>query len=263
LKAWKSPVNVHFLEPIGYAIAGAISSTEVPISANHTVRGRDRITSIAMIHCPGNTIPPDNISERFQVLISLESIPAAPIISSGNHFIDELHSHCFILIIKKNQGTPFCQEPAQFELKSSKKDKPVTCESVGNDLRASSNAAFYDGLLDERGTTAKGPIQPTSSNTTFYESDSCCTAPAFYRTGGVPDLLNVVVQLATPADAGGQPQLALAIHHFRGAGFFHPPRARCHLPAPTAIEPNGRIILTVRASSTRDQPNCKQRKQHT
>jgi hypothetical protein len=192
LKAWKSPVNVHFLEPIGYVIAGAISSTEVPISANHTVRGRDRITSIAMLHCPGNTIPPDNISERFQVLISLESIPAAPIISSGNHFIDELHSHCFILIIKKNQGTPFCQEPAQFELKSSKKDKPVTCESVGNDLRASSNAAFYDGLLDERGTTAKGPIQPTSSNTTFYESDSCMMV---YWMNGAPRLKDQYSQL--------------------------------------------------------------------
>ena len=124
------------------------------ISVNHISRGCDRVTSTTTLHCPGNVTSSDNISKRFQVLIRLEGIPAAPIISFSDLFIDVLQPYCFILIIKKNQGTSFCQEPAWFQLKLSK-NKLMTCQSVDIDFRTSSGAAFYEGQLDEHNTTAK------------------------------------------------------------------------------------------------------------
>ena len=63
----------------------------------------------------------------------------------------------------------------------------------------------------------------------------CCTDTAFHRTVGIPDLLNVVVQLACPSDTGGQPQLAPALHHLCSTDFLHPPRARCHMPVSGSI----------------------------
>jgi len=146
---------VHFLQQFGYVTAGAIDSIEALISVHHTGRNSS-VTSTAILHCPGDTVSSNNITKRFQVLISLEGIPGTPIFSSSNLFINGFYSYRFILrpvrlgicgwagapaneqlqlppngcqpepapagcfsskpnvllVIEKNQGTPFNQESA-------------------------------------------------------------------------------------------------------------------------------------------------------
>jgi hypothetical protein len=98
------PTNVHFLEKFGDAIAGT--------SVSHTLGGISDFTSEAMLLCPGNAIPSNNVAKQLQVLVSLKGIPGAPVVSSSNLFIDLLQSYRFILIVEKNQCPSFCQETA-------------------------------------------------------------------------------------------------------------------------------------------------------
>jgi hypothetical protein len=75
-----------------------------------------------------------------------------------------------------------------------------------------------------------------------YITIKCCTDTViFHRTVGVPDLLNVVLQLAGPIDTGGQPQLAPALRHIRSA-------ARRHIPMPRSAE-SSEVTVSGRANT--------------
>jgi hypothetical protein len=103
------PIDMHFLERFGDVIAGTIGSIRETL---HTLGGISDFTSAAMLHCPGNTIPSNDVAKQLQVLVSLKGIPGAPIIASSNLFIDFLQSYRFILIVEKNQSSSFGQEAA-------------------------------------------------------------------------------------------------------------------------------------------------------
>jgi hypothetical protein len=111
-KGWIYPIYMHLFEKFGDVIAGAIGSIRATFSVSHTLGRIGDFTSAAMLYCPGNTIPSNDVAKHLQVLVSLKGIPGAPVISSSDLFIDFLQSYRFILVVEKNQCPSLCQEAA-------------------------------------------------------------------------------------------------------------------------------------------------------
>jgi hypothetical protein len=127
-------------------------------------------TSTTMIRCPGNTKPSNDISKRFQVLISLEGISGATIISSSKLSTDAFSSCGFILTNEKNQGTSFSQEPARFHqtISAFTSKKLEYLKNEVNDKQFMHTTLVVNGLSDSR-SAAFGLVCWMHSTPWLYE----------------------------------------------------------------------------------------------
>lgn len=104
------------------------------------------------------------------MLISLKGIPGAPIISSSKLPIDIFNSYRLILIIEKNQGTHFGQEPARFHqtISAFTSKKLEYLKNEVNDKQFMHTTLVVNGLSDSR-SAAFGLVCWMHSTPWLYE----------------------------------------------------------------------------------------------